>query len=389
MPLSLPLSRFLSCLLPLALLLAAPLFSASALAQQQATPRLTSLEQPVRENPRARALRDESLELAQRMRTLERLVVRLDEHLKRLAKREQEERTRLLEHYDRLAQVLQTLLFVERSPEWGLFLHPNDALAAHRGQRLAAWLAPHSARTAHLLESDLKRIGALQREIDRKKEQLNTHLEDVVALRQRIARLSVHKRRLLPLTAKERAALKARAQQMAAEAESVQTLVARLDAETLAHRGSIPRNLRSFPESSSRPSNRNRPSFVVAPAEGAWLKRYGSSDGHGQTLSGIVIETEAATTVLAAFDGRVVFADTFRDQGKLLIVEHKGGYHTVTANLAELFVSLGQAVLAGEPIGRMGAQESTLYFEVRQKGKPLDPKRWLRETPRRRAFLQQ
>ena len=128
---------------------------------------------------------------------------------------------------------------------------------------------------------------------------------------------------------------------------------------------------------------------MVAPAEGAWLKRYGSSDGHGQTLSGIVIETEAATTVLAAFDGRVVFADTFRDQGKLLIVEHKGGYHTVIANLAELFVSLGQGVLAGEPVGRMGAQNSTLYFEVRQHGKPLNPQRWIRETTRRRAFLQQ
>ena len=344
--------------------------------QQQADPRLTSLVQPARENPRARALRDESLELAKRVRTLERLVVRLDEHLARLTKRETQERKKLFEHYDRLAQVLQMLLFLERSPEWGLFLHPNDALAAHRGQRLVAGLAPYSARTARLLESDLKRIGALQREIDRKKEQLSAHLEDVAALRQRIARLSTHKRRLLPLTAKERTALKERTQQLAEEARSVQALVARLDTETLAFRGSAPQSLRVFPASSGRQR------LVVAPAEGAWLQRYGSSDGHGQTLSGIVIETEAATTVLAAFDGRVVFADIFRDQGKLLIVEHKGGYHTVIANLSELFVSLGQGVLAGEPIGRMGARKSTLYFEVRQNGKPLDPRQWIRETPR-------
>ena len=332
--------------------------------------------QPARENPRARALRDESLELAKRVRTLERLVVRLDEHLARLTKRETQERKKLFEHYDRLAQVLQTLLFLERSPEWGLFLHPNDALAAHRGQRLVAGLVPYSVRTARRLESDLKRIGALQREIDRKKEQLSAHLEDVAALRQRIARLSTHKRRLLPLTAKERTALKERTQQLAEEARSVQALVARLDTETHALRGSTPQSLRVFPASSGRQR------LVVAPAEGAWLQRYGSSDGHGQTLSGIVIETKAATTVLAAFDGRVVFADIFRDQGKLLIVEHKGGYHTVIANLSELFVSLGQGVLAGEPIGRMGAQKSTLYFEVRQNGKPLDPRQWIRETPR-------
>ena len=363
-------------------------FSAPALAQkQQNDPRLTSLEQPPRDNPRARALRDESLELARRVRELERLITQLDEHLTRLTKREKEERVRLLEHYDRLAQVLQMLLFLERSPEWGLFLHPNDALAAHRGQRLAAWLAPHSARTARLLESDLKRIGALQREIDRKKEQLSAHLEDVAAYRQRIARLSAHKRRLLPLTAKERAALKARAKRFGEEARSVQALVARLENESLSHPSSAPRSLRAFPQHLNKSSEKH--GFVVSPAQGAWLQRYGSSDGHGQTLSGIVIETEPTTTVLAAFDGRVVFAQIFRDQGKLLIVEHKGGYHTVTANLSELFVSLGQWVLAGEPVGRMGAKKGRLYFEVRQGGKPLDPRRWLRETPQRRAFLQQ
>ena len=400
-------ARLLSYLLIVACLLAFSLAASSlllpALAQEtQADTRLTNLEQPKRENPRARALREESLVLAKRVRELERLIVRLDEHLTRLAKREKEERARLFQHYDRLAQVLQTLLFLERSPEWGLFLHPNDALAAHRGQRLVANLAPHSARTAGLLERDLRRIGALQREIDRKKEQLSAHLEDVAAYRQRIARLSAHKRRLLPLTAKERTALKTRAQNLAEEARSVQALVARLEVATLVPSGSASRALRVFPTSAKNagkrggsPQNKLKDRLkdgrgqVVSPAEGAWLQRYGSSDGHGQTLSGIVIETEPATTVLAAFDGRVVFAEVFRDQGKLLIVEHKGGYHTVTANLSELFVSLGQWVLAGEPVGRMGAQKGRLYFEVRQNGKPLDPRRWLRETPRRRAFLQQ
>ena len=400
-------TRLSSYLLIVACLLAFSLAASSSLAQaqqqqaQQADTRLTNLEQPVRENPRARALRDESLALAKRVRELERLIVRLDEHLTRLAKREKEERARLLQHYDRLAQVLQTLLFLERSPEWGLFLHPNDALAAHRGQRLVAHLAPHSARTAKLLERDLRRIGALQREIDRKKEQLSAHLEDVAAHRQRIARLSAHKRRLLPLTAKERTALKTRAQSLAEEARSVQALVARLEVARLNPSGSAPRTLRVFPASAKNAGKlgensqnklgrlKDRRVQVVSPAEGAWLQRYGSSDGHGQTLSGIVIETEPATTVLAAFDGRVVFAEVFRDQGKLLIVEHKGGYHTVTANLSALFVSLGQWVLAGEPVGRMGAQKGRLYFEVRQKGKPRDPRRWLRETPRRRAFLQQ
>ncbi len=340
---------------------------------------------PSVENPRARALREETIEIATRVRSLELLTASLDKHVTRLQKQESKERERLFEQYDRLSLVLQSLLFLERSPEWGLFLHPNDALAANRGQSAMAWLASYSSRVAQFLESDLRRISALQREIDRKQEELSARLEDVASYRRRIARLSARKQRLMRLTPKEQAVLKARAQSLLQDADSLRALLRRLDQDSLSFPMNAPRRLRDFPPQ-GHVLNQHQ-GEVIAPINGVWLQRFGSSDGFGQTLRGILIAADASAQVLAPFDGRIVFADFFLDQGKLLIIEHKGGYHTVVARVSEFFVSLGQWVLAGEPVGRMGKKKGALYFEIRHKGKTQNPQQWIKETPRSRAFL--
>ena len=330
-------------------------------------------------------MREETVEIAAKVRSLELLTASLDKHVTRLQKQERKERERLFEQYDRLSLVLQSLLFLERAPEWGLFLHPNDALAANRGQSVMAWLASYSSRVAQLLESDLRRISALQREIDRKKEQLSTRLEDVANYRQRIVRLSARKQRLTRLTPKEQTALKARAQSLSQDADSLRALLMRLDQDSLSFPMNAPRRLRNFPAKGQAFDQQQ--GEVIAPISGVWLQRFGSSDGFGQTLRGILIAADASAQVLAPFDGRIVFADSFLDQGKLLIIEHKGGYHTVVAQVSEFFVSLGQWVLAGEPIGRMGEKKGALYFEIRHKGKTQNPQQWIKETPRSRAFL--
>ena len=353
--------------------------------QPSVTASVDARDKPSVENPRARALREETIEIATRVRSLELLTASLDKHVARLQKRERKERERLFEQYDRLSLVLRSLLFLERAPEWGLFLHPDDALAANRGQNVMAWLASYSSRVAQLLESDLRRISALQREIDRKQEQLSARLEDVANYRQRIARLSASKQRLIRLTPKEQATLRARAQSLSQDADSLRALLRRLDQDSLSFPTNAPRRLRDFP--SQGQGFAQHQGEVITPINGVWLQRFGSSDGFGQTLRGILIAAEASAQVLAPFDGRVVFADFFLDQGKLLIIEHKGGYHTVVAQVSEFFVSLGQWVFAGEPIGRMGKKKGALYFEIRHKGKTQDPRHWIKETPRSRAFL--
>ncbi|NOX19664.1 MAG: peptidoglycan DD-metalloendopeptidase family protein [Nitrospirae bacterium] len=99
--------------------------------------------------------------------------------------------------------------------------------------------------------------------------------------------------------------------------------------------------------------------------------------------NGIHIKTSEDAIVRAVYGGKVVFADWFKGYGKVVIVNHGEGYHTVYANLSEIFLNKGDIIKEGDQIGRVGESSTInapdLYFEVRYKGRPLNPLHWLKK----------
>jgi septal ring factor EnvC (AmiA/AmiB activator) len=76
--------------------------------------------------------------------------------------------------------------------------------------------------------------------------------------------------------------------------------------------------------------------------------------------------------------GIVRFADDFKNYGKLVIIEHKNGYHSLLGGLGRIDSAVGQPVKAGEPIGILPKASSrggkpALYYELRRNGNPVDP----------------
>lgn len=96
---------------------------------------------------------------------------------------------------------------------------------------------------------------------------------------------------------------------------------------------------------------------------------------------GIYIETAPNAPVKAVFSGRVVFANRFKGYGRLVIIDHGSGYYSVYADLNEIFLRVGDIINAGTRVGRAGesamVKAPSLYFEVRYRGKPLNPLQWL------------
>jgi len=96
---------------------------------------------------------------------------------------------------------------------------------------------------------------------------------------------------------------------------------------------------------------------------------------------GIYIRAAEGEVSRAVYGGKVVYADWFKGYGKVIIINHGSGYHSVYANLSEIFFSSGQTVRKREAIGRVGVSGTidapALYFEFRYKGKPLNPLQWL------------
>jgi lipoprotein NlpD len=112
------------------------------------------------------------------------------------------------------------------------------------------------------------------------------------------------------------------------------------------------------------------------PANGPVLS--GFADGRSK---GVAIGGNAGDPVLAAADGRVVYAGSgLRGYGNLLIVKHNTTYLTAYAHNQTLMVKEDQVVRRGQKIAEMGASDSDrveLHFEIRKQGQPIDPTRLL------------
>ena len=113
------------------------------------------------------------------------------------------------------------------------------------------------------------------------------------------------------------------------------------------------------------------------PAKGRRVGRFGESTGFGPRAQGITLRTADRAQVVAPYDGRVVYAGTFRKYGLILIISHGEGYHTLLAGLTRLQAVVGQSLLTGEPVGRMGGDgKRSLYIELRRKGTAINPNSW-------------
>jgi len=96
---------------------------------------------------------------------------------------------------------------------------------------------------------------------------------------------------------------------------------------------------------------------------------------------GLVFRGKAGDPVLAAADGRVVYAGSgLRGYGNLVILKHNATYLTAYAHNQTLLVKDDQTVRKGQKIAEMGSTDADsvqLHFEIRRQGKPIDPARLL------------
>jgi lipoprotein NlpD len=98
-------------------------------------------------------------------------------------------------------------------------------------------------------------------------------------------------------------------------------------------------------------------------------------------VKGLSIGGKAGDPVLAAADGRVVYAGSgLRGYGNLIILKHNNTYLTAYAHNQTLLVKEEQTVRRGQKIAEMGSTDSdvvNLHFEIRKQGKPIDPAKLL------------
>lgn len=92
---------------------------------------------------------------------------------------------------------------------------------------------------------------------------------------------------------------------------------------------------------------------------------------------GIDIEAPLGTNIRAAAPGKVKMVTESAQYGKTLILEHSQDVDTVYGCLGEILVSQGELISQGQVVGKVGktgmVSGPLLYFELREKGKAIDP----------------
>jgi murein hydrolase activator len=128
---------------------------------------------------------------------------------------------------------------------------------------------------------------------------------------------------------------------------------------------------------------------LAPPVAGRVLRRFGrvlDAEYRTETFrKGIDFSVARGEPVYAVAAGEVRFADWFAGYGRMVILDHGGGYFSVSGHLDEIEVEVGRRVASGDRIGRAGETGSLtgprLYFEIRHGAEALDPADWLRLAP--------
>ena len=114
----------------------------------------------------------------------------------------------------------------------------------------------------------------------------------------------------------------------------------------------------------------------IWPAQGTQIAGFDEVKNKGLDIAG-----KAGDPVMAAADGRVVYAGAgLRGYGNLIILKHNNTYLTAYAHNQTLLVKEDQTVQKGQKIAEMGSSDANrvkLHFEIRRQGKPVDPSRYL------------
>lgn len=114
------------------------------------------------------------------------------------------------------------------------------------------------------------------------------------------------------------------------------------------------------------------PSPYMLPVTGRTLAGFGARRGT-VTSNGLTIAPRQGAQVVAPAAGRVAFAAPYRGYGRIVIVEHAGGWTSLVTGLARLDVAVGEELIAGAPLGIAAQSGPAVTLELRRDGEPVNP----------------
>ncbi len=243
-------------------------------------------------------------------------------------------------------------------------------------------MLPEVQRRTAGLRSEIVRGRQLQDSARRAAVQLKAS-EDALTLRRQKLVVLESRQRIASRSAQGIASREAdRALALAEETRDIAVLMERLRADgSLRSRlaalpGPVPRQDRPgsmLVLDASPPSRKagNELSWIM-PVGGRIVSGFGDATGDGRSL-GVTLAPAAGAQVVAPAAGRVSFAGDYRGYGRIVIIDHDGGWTSLITNLGRLDVAVAARLVQGSPLGLAGPGRPTVVVELRKDGQPVNP----------------
>jgi len=343
-------------------------------------------------------LRDRLIAAAASAQARERELNEVEQRLAIFETREAAAMRALAGQRGKLAALLAVLQRMGREPPPALIVRPGDATAAARSAMLLTAVVPAVQKEAARLGKDMIELRKVRQKAAGERLTVAAAAGALEKDRNVLFELLTRRRSFAAQMDQELRTTQARINSLAGQAGDLRALIASLDedAKRPGFRGSAPVMTNQIATAGAARSSvlDELKGKLTLPANGELIAAFGSPDGLGGHLPGIHLETRPESQVTSPCDGKIMFAGAFRGYGQMLIIAANGGYHILLAGLANIDSVVGQVVLAGEPVGRMGRGGAPsrqgpqqgivgqtngggkLYIEFRRNGVPVDPVPW-------------
>ena len=245
-------------------------------------------------------------------------------------------------------------------------------------------LTLHDRALVHRVEALRNEIATQRQLLVRLQEEVSRNRTEKAREASRLRVLESQRQRNLTVVERNTTQTRERLAQIVRDEARLASVIAVL--ETARRRAELAPNARPAAPSSIRTSDLGRLDW---PVEGTLLYRFGRVVSPNNTTTrwngmGIGADVGAAVRSIAA--GEVVLADAVGTYGPTVIVQHGGGDYSVYGSLSRIDVRKGQQILKGHVVGTVGATDPDLpphlHFEIRPRGRAVDPLEWLRAQRR-------
>lgn len=340
-------------------------------------------------------------DLKEKAQTLQNLEAKLRGSTQRIARFSQEitsAEARLNRSRSLLKRRLRAIYKQGRFGYVRMLLSAEDFSAAGRRLKYLSAVAGQDQRLMQTYGATLADLSHKRAELERYKAEVADAAQKAAATRGQIAEEQRKRRVLLASVREEKAGHLAAVKELEASAKDLQGLMARLQAEEERQRRASRAPARREGPRAEAPGGKDEVPDISDdgrfsrlrgklpwPAAGSLTSTFGRQEHpRFRTVTfnrGIEIAAREGKDIVAVAEGTVIYADWFKGYGRLIILDHGGGYFTLYAHASEILSRAGETVAPGQVIGKVGDTGSLegpqLYFELRHKGKPQDPLAWL------------